>query len=338
MKNALFRPGDKILFQFSRLAIEAGDFGEFLETFGLEHLPTGPALRPFFNSFGFVADGFDEDRREIYEIPEIRAFYRSFRQAWPFWFFACDLELPSLQAMTFCCLPSLRVVRREGAQSIDLFEFLPCCPVKRPVDPLIPFKDSMLDRVFFHERQLPFSMQCEEHMRVQTKAGKVIALDALLAELYERRLLSRPVLQVFRELGEKADPPQAIENESREGLLIPSVEAEGFRLESAFVEPTPGEPTFRPMKPILAFTLIGWRHNSRTEAIPAGGPLFHLSMSTGMLDQGNWCLPDVPCITRLLTKELQRLVSGGTPLDLFTAAGKHVVSTAKPFFVVDSPD
>jgi hypothetical protein len=233
---------------------------------------------------------------------------------------------------------TMELATPEGAQSIDLFEFLPHCPVGRPVDPLIPFKDSMLDRVFFHERQLPFSMQCEEHMRVQTKAGKVIALDALLAELYERRLLSRPVLQVFRELGEKADPPQAIENESREGLLIPSVEAEGFRLESAFVEPTPGEPTFRPMKPILAFTLIGWRHNSRTEAIPAGGPLFHLSMSTGMLDQGNWCLPDVPCITRLLTKELQRLVSGGTPLDLFTAAGKHVVSTAKPFFVVDSPD
>jgi hypothetical protein len=101
--------------ELSRPAIEAGDFSEFLETFGLEHLPTGPALRPFFNSFAFVADGFDEDQREIYEIPEIRAFYRSFRQAWPFWFFARDLEMPSLQALTFCCLASLRVVRRKGA-------------------------------------------------------------------------------------------------------------------------------------------------------------------------------------------------------------------------------
>ena len=56
-----------------------------------------------------------EDAREVYEIPAIRAFYRSFRQAWPLWFFACDVEMPSLQAMTFCCLPSLRVVRREIA-------------------------------------------------------------------------------------------------------------------------------------------------------------------------------------------------------------------------------
>jgi len=115
MKNVQLRDDDKILFQFSRPAIEAGDFSGFLDAFGLERLPTGPALRPFFNSFAFMADGFDEDRREIYEIPQIRAFYRSFRQAWPFWFFACDLEMPSLQAMTFCCLPSLQVVRREGA-------------------------------------------------------------------------------------------------------------------------------------------------------------------------------------------------------------------------------
>jgi hypothetical protein len=114
MKNTQFRDGDKILFRFRQPAIEAGDLGGLVETFGLEHLPTGPALRPFFNSFGFVADGFDEDRREI-EIPEIRALYRSFRQAWPYWFFACDLEMPSLQAMTFCCLPSLQVVRQEGA-------------------------------------------------------------------------------------------------------------------------------------------------------------------------------------------------------------------------------
>jgi hypothetical protein len=115
MKNVQLRDGDKILFRFSRPSIEPGDFSEFLEAFGLEHLPTGPALRPFFNSIGFVPDGFDEDPREIYAIPEVRAFYRSFRQAWPYWFFACDLEMPSLQAMTFCCLPSLQVVRQEGA-------------------------------------------------------------------------------------------------------------------------------------------------------------------------------------------------------------------------------
>jgi len=64
MKNVQLRDDDKILFQFSRPAIEAGDFSGFLDAFGLERLPTGPALRPLFKSFGFVADGFDEDQCE----------------------------------------------------------------------------------------------------------------------------------------------------------------------------------------------------------------------------------------------------------------------------------
>ena len=35
--------------------------------------------------------------------------------AWPFWFFACNLRAPDLQTMTLCCLPRLRVLRREDA-------------------------------------------------------------------------------------------------------------------------------------------------------------------------------------------------------------------------------
>jgi len=115
MKHPQFRAGDKILWQFSRSEVRAGDFSDFLETFGLDHLPAGRALRPFFNSFGFAVAGYDGDPRLMCEIPEVRAFVQAFRRAWPFWFFACDLDLPCLQAMTFCCLPSLRVLRREGA-------------------------------------------------------------------------------------------------------------------------------------------------------------------------------------------------------------------------------
>jgi len=48
MKNAQFRDGDRIRFQFGRPAIEAGDSSEFPDTFGLERLPTGPALQPLF--------------------------------------------------------------------------------------------------------------------------------------------------------------------------------------------------------------------------------------------------------------------------------------------------
>ena len=106
--------------EFSRAAVEAGDFAEFLEHFALERLPQGSALRSYYGTFHFAVAGYDDDARELYEIPEVRAFYQSFRQAWPFWFFACDLETPSLQAMTFCCLPSLQVRRRSGATSCNV--------------------------------------------------------------------------------------------------------------------------------------------------------------------------------------------------------------------------
>lgn len=121
----------RIYCEFSRVAVEAGDFAAFLDQFALERLPHGPALRSYCNAFHFVVAGYDADPRELYEIPEVRAFYQAFRRAWPFWFFACDLENPCLQAMTFCCLPSLQVCRRSGAascrvqlQSRDLGAFL----------------------------------------------------------------------------------------------------------------------------------------------------------------------------------------------------------------------
>ncbi len=106
-----------IFCEFSRSAVEAGDFAAFLEHFALERLPHGPALRSYYSAFHFAVAGYDTDPRELYEIPEVRAFYQAFRAAWPFWFFACDLENPCLQAMTFCCLPFLQVRRRSGAAS-----------------------------------------------------------------------------------------------------------------------------------------------------------------------------------------------------------------------------
>ena len=115
MKTFNFKTGDKTLYQFSRSAVEAGDFSHFLEMFGLDHLPKDQALRPLFNSFGFAVGGYDDDSRELYEIPEVRVFFQQFRRAWPYWFFVSDLDLPILQVMTFCCLPSLHAVKRDGA-------------------------------------------------------------------------------------------------------------------------------------------------------------------------------------------------------------------------------
>lgn len=103
-----------IFCQFGRDEIEAGDFARFVSSWGLYKLPRGPALRSYFDRFLFRVQGYD-DPREPYEIPEVRTFLRSLNAAWPFWFFACNLRAPDLQTMTLCCLPRLRVLRREDA-------------------------------------------------------------------------------------------------------------------------------------------------------------------------------------------------------------------------------
>ena len=43
-------------------------------------------------SFQFLVDGWNDDPNELYAIPEIRKFYQHFHNAWPYWFFFCDLH------------------------------------------------------------------------------------------------------------------------------------------------------------------------------------------------------------------------------------------------------
>jgi hypothetical protein len=60
--------------------------------------------------------------RAVCTIPEVRSFCQSFFEAWPFWFFAANLDTPSLLIMVFACLRKLRVVDEEagGASRVQL--------------------------------------------------------------------------------------------------------------------------------------------------------------------------------------------------------------------------
>jgi hypothetical protein len=101
--------------QFDRSQIEAGDFSRFVSTWGLHKLPSGRALRGYLDRFSFRVHGYEDDQREVYEIPEVRGFFCSLNAVWPFWFFVCNLNAPDLQTITFCCLRRLRVLLRQKA-------------------------------------------------------------------------------------------------------------------------------------------------------------------------------------------------------------------------------
>ena len=106
--------GDIIIYEFSRSAVEQGDFTHFLERFRAEKLPSGTPLRQMMDSMVFVIEGYDDDPREIHTIPEIRKFYQALHHAWPYWLYFCNLDQDGLKMMTLCCLESITAIKVDG--------------------------------------------------------------------------------------------------------------------------------------------------------------------------------------------------------------------------------
>lgn len=122
---------DMIVYQFSRVKVEQGDFTHFLALYDSRKLPTGKPLKAMMGRMMFCIEGYDADPREIYLIPEARQFYQTFHDAWPYWRFFCDLNQDGLRAMVFCCLSSLAEIRRDGqtvcgveSDSLELVHFI----------------------------------------------------------------------------------------------------------------------------------------------------------------------------------------------------------------------
>ena len=59
-------------------------------------------------------EGFDDDPREIYAIPEVRQFYA----AWPYWLYFCNLETDALRTMVLCCMPSIAAVKVDRSPNV----------------------------------------------------------------------------------------------------------------------------------------------------------------------------------------------------------------------------
>jgi hypothetical protein len=161
---------DLILYQFSRSKVQRGDFRHFLNLYAPYKLPTGRRLRDMMNRFEFCIEGWDDDPREIHLIPEIRRFYAAFHEAWPYWFFFCNLDSDTMRAMVACCLASVNTMQVDGQAQVALtFD---------PVD--------LLD--FIKRDFLPMNLMCER------------------ADMFEERIYSRSKA-VFGYFGLPFDAP-----------------------------------------------------------------------------------------------------------------------------------
>jgi len=141
-----------ILYQFGRDKVERGDFSAFLAQFGENRLPDRAALARMLGGMAFMVEGYDQDSREIYAIPEVRRFYAAFHAQWPYWLYFCDLNQDALKTMVMCCLPSLVSVARDGRKLVGV-PLDPMTLLRFVADDFGPMNE-MCDRAGLSERAI----------------------------------------------------------------------------------------------------------------------------------------------------------------------------------------
>lgn len=113
-------PDQVIFYQFTRPAIEEGDFSNFISRFGLEQLPSGKELAGMMNGLATFVQGYEFDAREVYAIPEARSFYQNLVSAWPYWLYFSNLETDGLRIVALCCMKSLQSVAVKWSPNVQV--------------------------------------------------------------------------------------------------------------------------------------------------------------------------------------------------------------------------
>lgn len=127
-------PGKKAnLYVITRTEIEALDLSRLLADFSPEN-PKDKLLE-LCSQWHFVVSGYDKEREELFEIPEVRQFFTCATMVWPIWTFGAATTSLALWAVVLSALPTLDVRKENGVVglSFDMMEvgriFHKCMPV-----------------------------------------------------------------------------------------------------------------------------------------------------------------------------------------------------------------
>jgi hypothetical protein len=95
---------DALFLVVSRHDVEAGDLTEILGA--LSHLISSPEIALMYRERVDISfEGYDHDRRDIWEIKEIRDFVYRLDEKFPYWLFFLDKKLNGLHCLAWCFLP-----------------------------------------------------------------------------------------------------------------------------------------------------------------------------------------------------------------------------------------
>mgnify|MGYP005842903877 CR=1 FL=1 len=106
---------DTLVVAVSRRDVETSDVWPTLSV--LRRLAESPKrAREFFERVDIAFHGYDHDRRELFEIPEVRQFVYRLDEQFPFWLYFLSKHHLGLQCLLLCFLPPY--LTEEGRASI----------------------------------------------------------------------------------------------------------------------------------------------------------------------------------------------------------------------------
>lgn len=107
---------DIVVTEFSRRQVESGELDTIVAS--LERLSKVPEVALKLKGSMFLSfAGWDDDRREIYDIPEIVQFFRALTQHWPHWFYFLEAEQDSIKNSLFLLLDLKYESKSNGKMS-----------------------------------------------------------------------------------------------------------------------------------------------------------------------------------------------------------------------------
>lgn len=200
--------------------------------------------------------------------------------------------------------------------ALPLFAYQPTTAMKKPQTNNA--QGTPLHRVLCPADKIPCDVQCAEADAVDTPAGAMLPVEAVLCSLYVQGRTQRSVFEVLRELassvqlsgGDVLHPTP-----SPEGMLRQDIEASGFRLTTAVTDEETHE----------VLTDIGWHATSAS-------PVLHAAVITcpyGDRESTPRLLtPPTPGVAQLLTAELRKLAP--EPRDVFSDKGRAYLEAQIP--------
>lgn len=108
---------EPVILMFSRQRVEACDVAEQLPLLQRLTADRLSALE-YCGRISLVFDGYDNDPRELFEIPEVRSYFQRLDEQWPYWFFFLSQADDSIKLLESCLCETIEVI--PGVTSIEI--------------------------------------------------------------------------------------------------------------------------------------------------------------------------------------------------------------------------